>query len=393
MKRIVRWPVTLTILTMCAALAQTNLKSPLVGTVTNHASADEIEIKPDGGSAIALKLKPETVAQRVAPGEKDLKNAAAIQASEVAAGDRVLVNLFPDSRDVRRIVVMPATEISKRNEADRTDWMKRGAGGVVVSKAANQITVRMRTMTGEQQAIITVNEKTSYHRYAPDSVKFADAKSSALGEVSVGDQLRARGQKSDDALKVDAEDVVFGTFLTKAGAITAVNAEAREITIQDLATKKPMIVRLAPDSQLKKMPDFGAMMGGGPPGGAMPGGMRPQGMGGAPPAGAASTGTAGGGMPGLPRGAAPDMAQMLERMPAAKLEELKPGDTILVSSTMGAQADHITAILLVSNAGMLIQMAQMQSGGNRPAGMNGLGAPSMGMGGMTGALEMPGMMQ
>ena len=372
MKRILPWPVTLLILAVCAALAASSMKSPFVGTVTARGSVDEIEIKPDGGSAIVLKLKSETIAQRVAPGQRDLKNAAAIQASEVSVGDRVLVNLFPDSLEVRRIVVMPATEISKRNEADRMDWMKRGVGGVVVFKADNQIIVRMRTMTGAQQAVITVNNQTSYHRYAPDSVKFADAKSSALNEVSVGDQLRARGRKSDDGLKVDADEVVFGTFLTKAGAITAVNGETREITIQDLTTKKPLIVKLAPDSQLKKMPDFG--------------GMPPGGMGSGPP-----SGTAPGGMPGPPRGAAPDMSQMLERMPAAKLEDLKPGDSILVSSTKGAQPDHITAIMLVSNAGMLIRMAQMQSGGSRPATANGVGAPSMGMGGMTGGLEMPGM--
>ncbi len=123
-----------------------------------------MEIKPDGGVAIHLKLKPETIVQRVAPGSKDLKTAAAIPVSEVSAGDRVLVNLFPDSTGVRRIVVMPAAEIGKHNDADRMDWMKHGAGGVVVSKAANQITVRMRTMMGEQQAAITVNDATVYHR-------------------------------------------------------------------------------------------------------------------------------------------------------------------------------------------------------------------------------------
>ena len=51
-------------------------------------------------------------------------------------------------------------------------------------------------------------------------MKFAEAKRSGLAEIGVGDQVRARGVKSEDGLKVTAEDVVFGTFVTKAGTIT-----------------------------------------------------------------------------------------------------------------------------------------------------------------------------
>jgi hypothetical protein len=52
---------------------------------------------------------------------------------------------------------------------------------------------------------------------------------------------------------------------------------------------------------------------------------------------------------------------MLERMPATHLADLKPGTTIVVSSTKGARADQMTAIMLVANADALIQMAQRSS--------------------------------
>ena len=110
--------------------------------------------------------------------------------------------------------------------------------------------------------MVTVTETTTFKRYAPDSVKFAEARNSKLAEIGVGDQVRARGVKSEDGLKVTAEDVVFGTFVTKAGTITAVNAETREITVKDLANNKPLVIRVTADSQIKKMPDMGAMMGG-----------------------------------------------------------------------------------------------------------------------------------
>ena len=90
---------------------------------------------------------------------------------------------------------------------------------------------------------------------------------------------------------------------------------------------------------------------------------------------------------------------MLERMPAARLEDLKPGEAIVVSSTRGARNDRLTAITLVGNADMLIQMASMMSGGgNRGgAGMNASGMGTGGMGGMggtgdLGGLGMPGIL-
>ena len=143
--------------------------------------------------------------------------------------------------------------------------------------------------------MVTVTPETSFKRYAPDSVKFADALPSKLAEISAGDQLRARGAKSEDGLKVAAEDVVFGTFLTKGGTITAVNPESKEITIKELGTGKTLLVKLTADSQLKQMPDFGSMMAG--MAGGMPGGMR-----GGPSPAAGSPAMARPGMSGPPQG-------------------------------------------------------------------------------------------
>ena len=247
------------------------------------------------------------------------------------------------------------------------DWTRRGVSGMVAAKSGNEVTLKIRTLAGESQAVVTVTEKTSFKRYAPDSVKFADAKSSKLAEISVGDQVRARGVKSEDGLKVTAEDVVFGTFVTKAGTITAVNAETREITVKDLANNKPLVIRITADSQIKKMPDMAGMMGG------MAGGSRVARRG-----RRASGGMARGGMPGGGRGM--DINAMLERMPLAKLEDLKAGETIVVSSTKGAKSNEVTAIMMLANADGILQMIAAQSGGGRGAGMPGAG----GMGGMMG---------
>lgn len=384
------------------ATAQAPAPSRFVGTLTTiQVDTAEIVVKPDNAAPITAKLTSDTVVERVEPGAKDLKNAQTMKASDLAVGDRVLVVLMPDAPVVRRIVDMSAVDITKKNEADRADWNKRGVSGVVAATNGNEITLKMRSMQGEIRVAVTVTDKTAYRRYAPDSVKFADAKPSKLGEISVGDQLRTRGQKSEDGLKVTAEDVVFGTFLTKAGSVTTVNTETKEIAVKELGTNKPLLIKLTADSQLKKMPSFAGMMPPGQPG-AAPGGA---GAGGPAPAGAspkpaapAGPGGAGGqamimrpggnappgpGSPGgqamimRPGGNAPDLAQMIERMPPAKLEDLKPGDTIVVSSTKGAKSDEITAITLLANADLLIRMATMAASRPGPQGGAGGAGPSL----------------
>jgi hypothetical protein len=372
------WPV----------LAQNYSLKSFVGTVMAFKpEAGDLEIKPDNAPSVSLKLSAKTLALRVAPGEKDLKKADAIKFTDLAAGDRVLVTFDPSTTEVRRVIVMSSTDIDKRNEVDRQDWAKRSISGIVVAKNGSQITLRIRSIQGPVQATVTVGERTSFKRYAPDSVKFADAKPSTLDEISVGDQLRARGQKSEDGLKVVAEEAVFGTFVTRAGSVTSVNTQANEITVKELGTGKSLIIRLTADSQLKKMPNFGGMMpGGGPPGFSSGGENRSAGG-----SSAAGVPRAGVGGPSGPR----DLSQMLERMPAATIDELKPGETIVVSSTKGAQDDQITAIMLVANADMLIRMASLQSGGARAGQANntGMNGGMLGLTDVFGGFEVPGMIR
>jgi hypothetical protein len=359
--------------------AQPSQKS-FVGTVAGfRPERAEIELKPDSGDVVIARLTSDTVAQQIAPSERDLSKATSMRASDLSSGDRVLVTLEADSADIRRIVVMTATDIAKRNETDRVDWQRRGTVGVVSAKSGKQITLKTAAMNGMDEAVITLTDRTTFKRYAPDSVKFSDAGPSTLAEVNVGDQMRARGPKSDDGIRLTAEEVVFGTFLVKAGSLIAVDREAREMNIKELGTNKPLKVRLTTDSQLKQMPSMPMLMGGGPdrsgkPAGTPPSGGRP-GSAGPQPMGR-------GGMPG-----GFDINQMLERMPAATLDSITPGSTVVVSSTKGVKSDQMTAILVIANADMLIQMASMTSSSRGRDGAPGMdNGPTMGgdLGGLAG---------
>jgi len=372
----------LTVLWLAAAAFSQTAPKAILGSITAFKPEDGlVVVKPDNTDAVNVKLTPDTIFQRVAPGERDLKKATPMKLTDMALGDRVLVSFATGSTEALRILVMSATDIQKRNDADSLDWTKRGISGVVSAKAGNTVTLKKRGLTGEIVMTVTVDDKTVCRRYDSDSVKFADAKMSKVDEVSVGDQLRARGVKSEDGLKVAAEEIVFGTFVTKAGTITAVNAETKEVTVSELGTNKPLVIKLTADSQIKRMPNMMGMIGAGR-GASL--GTAPSG---AP--GTAPSGSRGGAPSGAPGGAAagrmPDIAQMLEHTPAAKLDDLKAGEKIVVSSTKGAKPDEITAIMLLGNADMLIQMATMPSGGGRGAG--GAGGPGMGGMGMGGGLQ------
>ena len=78
------------------------------------------------------------------------------------------------------------------------------------------------------------------------------------------------------------------------------------------------------------------------------------------------------------------MQDLIERLPTIALADLKVGDTIIVSSTKGADPTRLTAISLISGADTLLNLLaarQPQTGG--PAAPNpasGLGAVQFGIG-------------
>ncbi len=394
---------TLGILFFSFAMAAFGQPKSVIGTITAiDAVKGELTVKTDPGESFEVKVAVDLQVKQVQPGERDLTKAQVVALAGLANGDRVLVRGALTEKTVvaNSLIVISARDIKKRDDQERLEWTKRGMVGVVdsVDAAKGEVTIKTQSMAGPKPVIVALSEKTVYKRYAPDSIKFSEAKDATMKDVKKGDQLRVLGDKNDDASRITAERAVFGSFRTVAGTVTAVDVAAGEVKIKDLQSGKAMLIRIKPDSQVKKMPNMAGMMAGGPPGmggpGGMPGGagMRPGGAtgagapgGGAPagrPAGASGPGAGMGG--GRPGGGAPDMAQMLERMPLAKIEDIKVGESIVVSSTVGAKADELTAITLLANADMIIAMAQRQgaAAGGAPGGMGGLslGGGDMGMG-------------
>jgi hypothetical protein len=359
----------------------------LIGEVKAiDATARQMIIREDSGVIFTINLSDKTQYKRLAPGEKSLANATNITLGDVGQGDRVLARWRAGSDQkivpAPQVVVMSKADLAKKQEQERAQWRRRGVSGIVasVNPSTQEITVSSRSLMGAPQAvIIPVGDRVLMRRYPPDTIpKYSEAKPSKFEEVKVGDQLRALGDKSADGTHLTAEEVLFGTFKIVGGTITAIDAAANQIKINDLQTKKPLTIILKPDSVLRRFPENAAMMFGG--GGAGPGGPgagagqssaqgqqapRPQG---ASPGGAGPGGPQGGGMRG---GGGGNMADLLERLPTISINNLKVGDTIIMSSLPGADPAQFTAISLVSGIEPLLQMMAARppaGGGARPQG-------------------------
>jgi co-chaperonin GroES (HSP10) len=354
------------------------------------AASKQVIIKTDAGSLVTVVLSDATSYMRVAPGETTLTNATKITFADVAEGDRVLAlgKLSDDHKTVpaRTIVVMTKADIAKKQEAERAEWKRRGVLGIIsaLKPETKEITITSRTMAGPQSLIIPVSDKVELRRYAPDSIKFADAKTSSFDELKVGDQVRALGEKNPNGTSFAAEKVVTGSFKTVAGVITAVDAATGELKINDMQTKQPLTIVVKQDSVLRRFPSAGEMGGGmmmrpGGGGGAAGGPASGPAQGGGAQGGGAAQGAGGqgGGGPRMGGGGGMNIQDMLERLPTIALADVKAGDTIIVSSTKGADPSRLTAISLISGADTLLNMLaarQQQAGQAAPNPAAGLGS-------------------
>jgi hypothetical protein len=327
----------------------------LLGTVT-AISNETITLKSDAGVVATITVNDTTRIVRTAPGQKDLSGATTIQVQDLAVGDRVLVRATPGSAEntytAQAVIAMKQGDIAQKQQQEREDWQKHSVGGIVKTVDAASGTVVVAS--GSRTFTIHTTPKTIVRRYAPDSVKFDDAKVSTLDQIKPGDQLRARGERTGDGTEVAAEEIVAGSFRNIAGTVLNVNASAQTLTVTDLATKKPITVHFTPDSQLHKLaPEMAQAIAGRLKGGA-------PGSGAAAPVHAQPAASAGGGISmNGPRGGG-DPSQMLQRAPIVQLTDLHTGDAVMIVSTEGA-SDTATAITLLAGVEPMLQASTKAS--------------------------------
>jgi hypothetical protein len=328
--------------------------------VVKSISSGSITVTADSGETVAASLQDDTKIIRVAPGQKDLKEASPLKVEDVQIGDRILVRGIPGASGqplkAVTIIVMKQADVASKQEQQRDDWQKRGVGGLVtgVNAAVGTITISLGPGTAGAPAktlTIRTTKETVLRRYAANSIKFDDAKARPISDIKSGDQLRARGSKNADGTELAAEEIISGSFRNIEGTILAKDEAATTLTVQDLLTKRPVIVKLGSDSTMKALPPEMAQRiavrlkgGAGASGGTGSGG------------GARQTGS-GGGASGPGGGGTPDLQRFLSRLPSKGLADLKKGDAVMIVATEGGDGTPVTAITLLAGVEAILTAA------------------------------------
>src|SRR5580704_15259845 len=228
--------------------------------VVKSLNGNALTLTTDSGTDVAVQIVSSAKMVRVAPGQTDLKSAPAIQLADLQVGDRILVRGQPSSDGKSFVAVgviaMSRSDVEAKHQSDREDWQKRGIGGLVSSTepSTGTITISVTTASGKKTIAIHTTNATVLRRYAPDSISFDEAKPAPFDQVKPGDQLRARGTRSADGNEFAAEEVVSGSFRNIAGTISSIDANANTMTVMDLITKKPFVVKITSQSQLRRLP-------------------------------------------------------------------------------------------------------------------------------------------
>jgi hypothetical protein len=334
------------LLVSLAAAAPVETRPDRVVGEVSAVESGRLTILAPGGSSIVLTADASTRCIKTKPGAATLEGAEPIPIGDIAVGDRVLAagsSSTDGSLSARQVVVMSRGDIAARQQRDRDEWRRRGMGGVVkaVDPDRQEIAIDVR---GSKAPVIvsTTEKKAAFRRYASDSVRFDDARPSALVEVQVGDQLRVLGDRSEDGTRIAAEQVVSGAFRTILATVRGVDAEKSELEVTTGARADKLSVAVSREAMLRRLaPEQAKEVKGGA-----------------------------------------NLADLLERMPAFSLGELKAGDSVALSSARGTDDRRVTAVVLVAGIEPLLAPAAP----GRPGGatlMPGLpgGALDMGVGG------------
>ncbi|MGO9125223.1 MAG: DUF5666 domain-containing protein [Terriglobales bacterium] len=315
-----------------------------VGTI-KAINGNAVTVTTDSGSEITVLVQSSTRVLRMAPGQKDLKDAAPLPLTDLQPGDRMIIrgSLAADGKSVvaSSLLVMRKADIEERQEREREDWQKRGVGGLVsaVNPASGTITLSTAASGSSKTISVRVSKDTIVRRYVPESVRFQDAKPGTLDQIKSGDQLRARGALSADGGELSAEEIVSGSFRNIAGTVAAIDPGESTLSVMDLFTKKPVSVKITGDSQLRKVPPMVAQ-------------RIATRLKGSPPAVGNSSAPKTDQAPGeagssRPRGAG-DLQQMLNRLPAVTLADLQKGDAVMLVTMQGGANNALNAITLLT---------------------------------------------
>ena len=357
----------------------------VVGTVQSI-SGKSLTVISDSGSPSNVLVEDATKFLQIEPGKIDLKEATPFALVDLQQGERVLVRgvLADDGKTIHAasLIAVKKAALAEKQGKDRAEW-QRGVGGLVksVDPSASTISVTTNALAAKKEVVVHFTKDTIFRRYASDSTRFDAAKLAPLADIQAGDQLRARGTRTEGTADFNASEIVSGSFRNIAGTVISSDASNNILLVQDIVSKTAVTLKINSESQMRKLPPQFAeglaarlrnqSAGVGPsqtPAQTSPAQQPVQ-----PPQQAATPGAAQG-----QRGAGGDFQQMIARMPAANLSDLQKGEAVMVVTTQGNGTDPLTVITLLGGVEPILRSSPKGSqdmilspwslGGGEPSG-------------------------
>jgi hypothetical protein len=357
----------------------------VVGTVQSI-SSKSLTVISDSGSPSNVLVEDATKFLQIEPGKIDLKEATPFTFVDLQQGDRVLVRgvLADDGKTIHAasLIAVKKAALAEKQAKDRAEW-QRGVGGLVksVDPSASTISVTTNALAAKKEVVVHFTKDTIFRRYASDSTRFDAAKLAPLADIQAGDQLRARGTRTEGTADFNASEIVSGSFRNIAGTVISSDASNNILLVQDIVSKTAVTLKINSESQMRKLPPQFAEglaarlrnQSAGAGQSQTPAQTSPAQLPVQPPQQAATPGAAQG-----QRGAGGDFQQMIARMPAANLSDLQKGEAVMVVTTQGNGTDPLTVITLLGGVEPILRSSPKGSqdmilspwslGGGEPSG-------------------------
>jgi len=349
----------------------------------------QVTVRDDSGKTTTITMIEQSTYLLMPPGETQTEKGQPITLAEVSVGARVLVRASGGRS--RRLVLMSKGDAAARGAGApgaRDEGRRLGGRVVSVDAARKLIVVQARGREGAEAVTVDASGAARILRFAPDSMRPADAVAGSLADVRAGDTVRATGTRSADGATFKAEEVLTGSFTRFAATVTSVDAAAGTLSVKEEQTGQAVTLSFGARSSLRRVtPEFeqavaeraerfgrrqerrAARQEGQPQGEGREG--RREGEGGRQGGRRVEGGERRGEGEGARRGGGNNIQQMLEGLPVVTLAELKKGDAVLVTTTPGADPSRATVVSLVTGAaGVVRAMQQFQRGPEGPRGMS-----------------------
>lgn len=377
----------------------------LIGEVTAVDTATrQLTVKTDAGASVVVTVDERTIYRRIPPGQTSLEKAEQITSADVRVGDRVLVpgGAASSQTIARQVIVMAREAVASKREQERADWRTRGVNGRVtaVDAAKKEITVEARSREGAETVNVSANGNVKFRRYAPGSLRPADAITSTFADIHIGDQVRVLGNR--EGARVTAEEVISGRVARLNGLVEAVDATRGEVTVKDSQTGRTFSVALLKNATLRRIPaEYAETLrqreqqraqrrdGAGTPAEGQANGERRERRRDAE--GQTGRGTQDGQSGERQRAGGGGRGQqaMFDNFPTITVAELKKGDAVIVMGTTDADASRVTAATLITGDAEIIQRMQRFQRGRGGRDNMSPGLPGNVSGGGTGEREQP----